>query len=309
MQSVLFRNARPLLAAGFLAVCSGAFSQTQEPAAPEFTRLVHTSKTAEEMQTRAVKLVPQNGSGPEIWLVGVAHIGRPEYYKSIQTLLDAQSLVLFEGVKPKGSQPSTPASFANKDKSMYHAFADAVGLDFQLFDIDYSKPNFQNSDLSWDEVNDLAAKQGKEAQGKVSMIEKLISPDSPIKPLLAMIKEDPGSQEAMRVVLVEALAKPGMMMSFLGEGTSNVIVKKRNEKVLQDLKGEMTRPSIAIFYGAAHMPDMEKSIVSGLQYKESGEKWLTAISADEAKVTGLQGPMMVQQFRMLMNAKKPVKTL
>jgi hypothetical protein len=282
-----------------------------------FTRLVRPNKTTVVLETRAVKLVPEGGNGPVVWLVGAAHIGQSSYYKAIQKILDAQSLVLFEGVRPAKSPETVKASqnssskpveaFPTKDKSSYRLFADAVGLDFQLYDIDYSKKNFVNSDLSWAEVSSLSSKQGAATATKISGIGRLLDAGSSEGQLLGtflqQIKSDPGSQEAMRIVLAEALSTPGVLVSLLGEGTTDVLINRRNEKVLSDLDKRKSVSSVAIFFGAAHMPDMEHRLISDKHYHEAQEIWIPAITGDETKVTG-NGTLILAELRTLLGPKK-----
>lgn len=47
----------------------------------------------------------QKGDGPKVILVGAVHIGDQSYYDELQKFLDAQDLVLFEGVKPGAIVP------------------------------------------------------------------------------------------------------------------------------------------------------------------------------------------------------------
>jgi len=54
-----------------------------------------------ELTTRT--FVPKNGVGPRVHLAGAVHIADKAFYESMQTLLDKNDLVLFEGVKPPGT--------------------------------------------------------------------------------------------------------------------------------------------------------------------------------------------------------------
>jgi len=44
----------------------------------------------------------ENAPGPTIALAGAIHVAEPMFYQTLQTFLDSQDLVLFEGVKPRG---------------------------------------------------------------------------------------------------------------------------------------------------------------------------------------------------------------
>lgn len=61
-----------------------------------------------ELDVAARAFEPAEGAGPRILLVGAAHIGDAAFYRRLQYLLDAQDLVLFEGVglgNPKAALP------------------------------------------------------------------------------------------------------------------------------------------------------------------------------------------------------------
>ncbi|MDP7028736.1 MAG: hypothetical protein QF733_00775 [Phycisphaerales bacterium] len=55
-----------------------------------------------EIAARAWQASPQ---GPTVWLVGVSHLGEPEYYREIRALLDGCDVVVFESVLPEAAQP------------------------------------------------------------------------------------------------------------------------------------------------------------------------------------------------------------
>lgn len=291
------RSLRALTLAGCLAVlASTALGQSL------FIRMTKPTKTVEVLETKAQKFTPSNGEGPAVWLVGVAHVGKAEYYKDIQKLLDEQSLVMYEGVKRKDVDPAKKSEEGKKN-STYQVFSDTLGLQFQLNSIDYSKLTFKNSDLSWEEMDALEKKSPPKAGGpNLSMIGGMLDPTSPqgkmVAGFFASIKDDPSSCEAMRLVMVEALSTPGAIDKALSPELSALLIKSRNEKVISDLQEELKisgRKSIAIFYGAGHMGDMETRLTA-LGYKGGEERWFKAIQGDTSKVTG-NGKMILDMAR------------
>jgi len=101
-----------------------------------------------------------------IWLTGVTHVGDVAYYEALQKHLDAQEIVLFEGV---GERPPKPvkeeeagASGRKKMHSVQGTLADSLGLVFQLESIDYHRDHFENSDLSVSQIRWLLS-GGEEA--------------------------------------------------------------------------------------------------------------------------------------------------
>ncbi|MGQ0627464.1 MAG: hypothetical protein ACT4PL_05110 [Phycisphaerales bacterium] len=92
-----------LLALAF-SVCVGGAARGDGP--EPYTRLREGDGgvVALEIASRSFRKVENGGEGwPRIRLVGAVHIGDSSYYGALQTLLDANALVLFEGVKPPGT--------------------------------------------------------------------------------------------------------------------------------------------------------------------------------------------------------------
>ena len=187
-----------LLLAVWVGPCAlGQSATTNKPSAlvhlavEPFMRVTNGASGAVELQVAVRKLVPTNGSGPVIWLTGVSHIGETNYYAQLQKHLDAQALVLFEGVQaarkspgtnavatektvssPSPVQPDTaaaePAAKPGERSSLQQDLAGSLGLVFQLEAIDYTRGNFRNSDLSVQELRELMDKDDEPA-----------APDSP----------------------------------------------------------------------------------------------------------------------------------
>ena len=290
----------------FAAVAATSFSQT--PTA--FMRMQKPSATKEDLQTLAREYTPAHGKGPVVWLVGVAHIGEEGYYKELQKLLDAQQVVLYEGVTRNGVDPAK-AGDDKLAKSTYKALSDALKLQFQLFGIDYDHPSFHNADLSWDELQAIQKKYPPAKGGmSLSTIGSMLNADSSqgqmIVNALAAIKDDPSSIEAMHIGMIELLSDPTVIERTLSPSLNEVLIRSRNAKVLDALKKQLaSNPnSVAIFFGAGHMANMEQHLIKDFGYKPGAEKWYTAIEGDNSKVTSPTGQMLLQSMRSMAKQKK-----
>ena len=133
------------------------------PAAPPrpILRVQESTNGTIALQVAVRDLVPVRRADPVIRLVGVTHLGTAEYYAGLQTLLEREPLVLFEGV---GATNKEFVSTREQAYSLQPALAKALGLRFQLQAIDYRGSNFVNSDLSLEELGRVMA--GDEAPGK-----------------------------------------------------------------------------------------------------------------------------------------------
>lgn len=311
----MIRIKRNLIAFVLASLTASALAQTGTAPSP-FMRMQKPTTTQEVLQTKARRYTPATGDGPVIWLVGVAHVGKADYYKSLQKLLDYQSSVLYEGVTRNGVDPASQTAADPKDdprqRSTYQTLSDALGLQFQLYGIDYKRPTFHNSDLSWEEMSAIEAKNPAPKNAiSLATIGTMLDSNSPqgkqLASSLAMMKNDPGSIEAMHIIMIEALSNPDAISQALSPSLGDLLIKTRNAKVLGDLKTEVAKQpaprSIAIFFGAGHMADMEKHLTEDFGYVGGEERWYTAIDGDTKKVSGM-GQTMLEMMRAAMKSKK-----
>lgn len=197
--------------------------------------------------------------------------------------------------------------------------AAALGLEFQLHAIDYSNPAWRNSDMSIDEVQRRLAEKG--ADGAIF---QMMDGSSAMAKFGASILKMIGQSEEMsfmaRLMMVEVLAHADTLMKAqeaeLG-ALMEVIIVDRNTAVLEDLREVMdgaketaagaqavhSPSSIALFYGAGHLPDLEARLEADFGYRFKETRWLTAVNIDLGSVPG--GRSLAHQVRQMMKAMKP----
>ena len=93
-----------LTAAVILRTATGVCGQ--EPAAADprpYLRVVDGEDGVSSLEVAARAFQPPREDMPRVFLAGAVHIGDRAFYDELQRFLDAQSLVLFEGVKPAGA--------------------------------------------------------------------------------------------------------------------------------------------------------------------------------------------------------------
>jgi hypothetical protein len=231
--------------------------------------------------------------------------------------LDAQTLVLFEGVgaadaasatnnadQPEPAHKGADATDSNDGNraSLQSAMAAALGLVFQLDAIDYRRPNFRNSDLTIMQLRELIAQQeaGSSKPGASQSFEDLLGLmegnswfDWLIQAALRFLGANPKFQALGRLALIDLLGQlqgdpsrleglPPDMKQLL-----EVLLQRRNEKVIRDLRAELPgidrHGSIAVFFGTGHMPDLEKRLRSQFKYSPKRDLWFTAFDVDLGK--------------------------
>lgn len=250
------------------------------------------------LQVAARELVPVRKNRPPVWLVGVIHLGTADYYAELQTFLDRQSLVLFEGIgADEGNFGLQEEEFSLQDR-----MAAALGLVFQLKAIDYGRSTFQNSDLDFEGLARLFGEQSpaEDAEGgaaapggaEFNVLIQIMQGEGLFGGLarlgVSALASSPRLQATMKVMLIEMMGGlPANLAEIAGmpEGMKQLmeaLIKARNDVVVRDVRRELRkrrRPeTIAVFYGAGHMADLEERLCRELKLSPGEERWFTALS-------------------------------
>jgi len=181
-------------------------------------------------------------------------------------------------------------------RNLQAMLADALGLRFQLESMPYEAINWRVSDMTIGQVETAFASRGLQFDVLGDMLSGASLPAQLINMMLALIPigdslSNGAVSDGIKVVLIELLGSPGVLNitdQQFGEGFHEVIVVERNRIPLLDLdrmiEREATVNSVAILYGAAHMPDMAQQLLaSGHGYEEAEARWDPAITVDLAR--------------------------
>jgi hypothetical protein len=160
-----------------------------------------------------------------------------------------------------------------------------LDLDYQLDGIDYTKKNFVHADLTAEEFNRMQDERGESIFGLMlqQMIKEMLKGDQaktadidPMQLLAALSSEDSARQ--LKLILAKQFEHMDEMVAGLEGPNGSVLVTERNKacvKVLQDSIAA-GKKNIGIFYGAAHMKDMEKRLIDDLGFKRTGVEYRIA---------------------------------
>jgi hypothetical protein len=293
-----------------------------------FVRSIEHADKTTACETLCAEYLPASGPGPAVWLIGVAHLGTPDYYREIQQRLDRSSVVLYEGVGLDEAVAAGPIA-GTRDAGLQAGLAKALGLVFQLDAIDYRRPHFRNSDVRPAELTDKVEKRAASDPGKKS--EDLIGPlmealqgtgaiGQMMNNVIAVLGKSPEMQEMTKAVLVEALGNAGDLLDLARTASPELrdlfdtLLTDRNAVVLRDLRAQIAQrapgDTIAIFYGAAHMDEIATRLRTDLGYVPAKQEWLPAFTADPAKggTNALQLRFMIEMAKMQLRAlQTPVK--
>ena len=168
-------------------------------------------------------------------------------------------------------------------RDLYGELASALDTDLQVRSIDYDRAHWVPADLPMEELLDRLWIRGERS----ATIEMVSNPSGfqqgLVRFLLSLVSKSPGFKK----MVIEALGSAGAnaRRSGLSSVDTRIILDERNDAVIDQLRrvlAEQGAPrSIAIFYGAAHMPDFERTLRDefGLAAGELG--WHRAMWVDE----------------------------
>ncbi len=238
------------------------------------------------METAIVHYVPADKSRkyPTVDLVSAFHIGEKKYYEELNKDFEKYDVVLYELVAPLGTR--VPKGGGNRDSMVSKVqkfMKNTLNLEFQLDQIDYTKPNFVHADMSAD---DIAKSMSAKGETWLSIITRMMSYSMAQQ---AKNGGDDGSAELFfalfsknrAMALKRAIANQMDMNDTLAalEGPDgSTLISGRNKIALDVLRKQIDagKRKIAIFYGGGHMPDMDKHLRADFGLVPNGTRWLTA---------------------------------
>jgi hypothetical protein len=259
---------------------------------PDYVRYAEDRRSARlEVAIRTFTLP----SGQTVDLIGVVHIADAGYYQQLNQRFAGYDSVLFELVgDPKALTTPGAQALQSPDSGvsfLQHSASRHLGLAFQLGAIDYTGKNMVHADASAEEFarmqqergenvltlflsamqaqmrTQMSSGSGRSAMGELdtfALIRILMSEDSALEFKKALAKNF-DQMESMTA------AMEGPRGSAVLSGRNDVAVKK-----LKEVLASKKQRRIAVFYGGAHMPGIESSLVKDMKATPSAEEWLAA---------------------------------
>ncbi|HEU4419334.1 MAG TPA: type II secretion system protein GspG [Planctomycetota bacterium] len=228
--------------------------------------------------------------GPvELTLFAAVHIADQACFATLNDRFTTCEALLYELVGPADYRPTKDRDEGfNPLAMLQHGIKNSMELTFQLDEIDYSPANFVHADMTPEEFRESMDERGETIlsimfnmmmSGMKLQQEQAENPEASPPPqqvdLVKAFRSGEGRHQlrmlfASQLEAIETLAVGGEKGSTLLEG--------RNEKCLQVLQREMEagRKKLGIYYGAAHLPHMERRLVQDLGFQKTGHEWLVA---------------------------------
>lgn len=260
----------------------------------DFLRYVEISKDKGKVETSIVTY--RNQAGVEVQLIGAVHVGESPYYKRLEDHFKTLDSLLYEMVKPKNASASSLQNSKSGVSMLQRFMKNALKLEFQLDAIDYSAKNFVHADMTPRAFEKAQSKKGESLSGlmfKTMMDQQAAySPGDAVRENLRFIAAltNKNRTHALKLYLGKQIGEMektviGMGKDSKGKQKGTVLLEGRNKVAIRVLKKTLRNPrkrKIGIFYGAAHMPDLEMRLEK-LGFKKKKVEWLVAWDMTQTK--------------------------
>jgi len=272
----------PLLAGNVTLYAAEEKAATEQP---KFLRFVE-ERDGGRLETGVATY--KNAQGVTVTLIGAVHVADTGYFQALNKDFQKYDALLYEMVKPADmgapdKEEANGISFVHILQKGLKMFLD---LDYQLDGIDYQAKNFVHADLTAEEFNRMQDERGESIFGLMlqQMMKELMKGDDgkaaqdidPMELLAALGSED--SARKLKLILARQFENMDEMVAGLEGPNGSVLVTERNKAALRVLKDQIAsgKKNLAIFYGAAHLKDMDKRLTQDMGFKRTGMEYRVA---------------------------------
>ena len=259
-------------------------------ASESFVRLSHSNGgELIALETSVPRFEGKSGNRVTVDLVSAVHVGSKSYYEELNKRFRNYDSVLFELVAPEGftfpevkkQEPDSPIPAIQK------MLTQALGLSFQLEEIDYRAANFVHADFTVEEFSHSMKEKGETLFSIIMRVfaaslqaEKSTERQTNEMGILFTLLQNPSKERELklrRLVAREIMQTEDLIQSINGPEGSTLITG-RNDKALAVLRKEMEKgkTKFAIFYGGGHMSDMAAKLEKKFGMKRVSTEWLEA---------------------------------
>lgn len=268
------------------------------PAAEEPTNFIRfeEEELSDSLQTAVASYVsPQK---VQVDLVGAIHIADKTYFDALNLRFKGYDAVLYELVGPAFEERGKPEAKKAAEKlqwvgQLQAMMRDTLKLQGQLESIDYKAKNFVHADMDMSQFTQTQTEKQesflslylKAAQAQQDVNEKRgVNSDAAGMVMLLKILTMKDSSTELKRMIAQEFDSVEDIMAGMETGGGTVLVGERNKVALQVMDKEIAagKKRLAIFYGAAHLGDMEERLLKK-GFKRTKVEWLKAWDLPHAK--------------------------
>lgn len=259
--------------------------------AEKFVRIQRDEEqTVKALETAIVSYVSADASKPALTvdLIGAIHVADKSYYDELNRTFESYDTVLYELVAPEGTRipKGGREGSGSPVSSLQVGLKRMLDLEFQLDRIDYTKTNLVHADMSPEEFAKTMKDRGESfTQMLFRMIGQSMAMQSrdsargtDVGMLFALFSKNRPLQ--LKRVVAEQFEDIDVAMGAFDGPQGSTIITERNKRALAVLDKEIKagKRKLAIFYGAGHLPDLERRLLADYGLKRQNERWLSAWS-------------------------------
>jgi len=240
------------------------------------------------LQLANARYVPISGipNGMYVDLISAVHIADKSYYQNLNELFKTYDVVLYELVAEEGTKVGDKN--AGEGKSLLSAvqmgMKNILGLSFQLDEVDYSPENFVHADISPEDFKKSMDEKGESffsmflRMWLVGLQQQATNPNAvnDVELIMAMFSDN--RERDLKIIAAQQFMNMDPVMKSIEGDKGSTIVSTRNLKALKVLRQEIEKgnKTFAIFYGAAHMPEMAEVMMEEFKLKPDIVNWVDA---------------------------------
>lgn len=226
----------------------------------------------------------ENAAGVRVDLVSAVHVADRSYFEALDRRLAEYDVVLYELVGEPGRARAPGTGRPSMVGLLQGGMKNALGLAFQLEEIDYQRDNMVHADLTPDAFSASMRARGESVFGMMfrgwalAMAEQGAghAPAQQADFIKLLFADD--RQLALKRLLASQLAERNDLLESLAGDDGSTLITVRNQRALEVLDEQLAAGAerIAIFYGAGHMPDFEDRLMRDFGMRKVSTRWLEA---------------------------------
>lgn len=268
-------------------LASAALAAAEEPKT-NFIRFVEEEKS-DSLQTAVVSY--ESPQKVRVDLVGAIHIADKAYFDALNTRFKGYDAVLYELVGPSMEDRGKADSAKDAQNlawvgQMQAMMKDALKLHGQLEGIDYQAKNFVHADMNMKQFTQTQETKKEsfltlylkavQAQ-KSANAKKGLDSDTAGLVMLLKVFTAKDSSTGLKRMIAQEFDSVEDIMAGVESGDGTVLVGERNRVALEVMDKQIAagKKRLAIFYGAAHLADMEERLLKK-GFKRTKVEWLKA---------------------------------
>jgi len=240
------------------------------------------------LQLANARYVPIDGIPDDMYvdLISVVHVADKSYYENLNELFKTYDVVLYELVAEEGTRVGDKKASQGKSllSSVQQGMKEVLGLSFQLEEVDYSPKNFVHADISPEDFKNSMDEKGESFVSMfmrmwlVGLQQQVTNPNAVNNVQLMSALFSSNRERDLKVIAAKQFMEMDPVMNALEGDNGSTIVTTRNLKALKVLRQEIEKgnKTFAIFYGAAHMPEMEEVMMKEFKLKPDQVNWVDA---------------------------------